>query len=197
MKVQASIKNYRRSASKVREIVPVVKGLNVEEADLQLRYLKKGSARDLLGLLASAVANAKNNFNLEERNLFVANLVINEGRVMKRWRARAYGRAAKILKRSCHVIITLEERKEEKKDSDKPEKKKGKVGRAKEKQATSSSKTQGDKGGKDKGINKDSNKSSKTAKKTEGKKGAENKSQESKDKKGDEKGKETKESKGR
>ncbi len=111
MKVQASIKNYRRSASKVREIVPVVKGLSVGEADLQLRYLKKGSARDLLGLLLSAVANAKNNFNLEEGNLFVVNLVVNEGRVMKRWRARAHGRAAKILKRSCHVILTLEEKK--------------------------------------------------------------------------------------
>ncbi len=110
MKVQVRLNNYRRSASKVRELIPLIKGLDVIKAENQLRVSTKGSAPDMLKLLLSAVATAKNDFNLKEQNLFVENIMVQEGRVMKRWRARAYGRANQILKRSCHILLTVKER---------------------------------------------------------------------------------------
>jgi large subunit ribosomal protein L22 len=108
MKVEARLKNYRSSARKVREVSPIIKGLSVEDAQWQLENLKKGCAEDLRKLLLSAVANATNNHGLEKENLFVLELIAQEGRTLKRWRPRAHGRAAPILKRSCHVILTVE-----------------------------------------------------------------------------------------
>lgn len=110
MKVQARLNRYRRSAQKVREIFPVIKGLDASEALLQLEYSKRGDALDIKKLLQSAVANATNNFKLNKSDLFVENILAEEGKTMKRWRPRAYGRAAKILKRTCDIIITLETR---------------------------------------------------------------------------------------
>ncbi len=107
MKVQVRLNNYRRSASKVRRVANVIKGLPVGQAENQLTVLQNGSSEDLRKLLLSGVAAAKNNFQLDENTLFVENLVVQEGRVLKRWRPRAYGRAARILKRTCHVVLTL------------------------------------------------------------------------------------------
>jgi len=110
MKVQVRLNNYRRSASKVREIVPVIKGLDVVEAQNQLSVLEKGSAEDLKKLLLSAVAAAKNDFNLSEDSLILENVIVQEGKTLKRWRARAYGRANQILKRTCHIVLTVAEK---------------------------------------------------------------------------------------
>ncbi|MBT3356675.1 50S ribosomal protein L22 [bacterium] len=110
MKVQARLNRYRRSAQKVREIFPVIKGLNAMDALLQLEYSKRGDALDIKKLLESAVANAINNFKLKKEDLFVENILAEEGKTMKRWRPRAYGRAARILKRTCDIIITLEDK---------------------------------------------------------------------------------------
>jgi large subunit ribosomal protein L22 len=110
MQVKASLKNYRRSARKVREVVNPLRGVGVEEAAAQLTIWRKGSCDDLLKLLRSAVANAKNNFNLDEEDLYISEVKVNEGMTMKRWRARAYGRAAKIMKRTCHVDLILRTR---------------------------------------------------------------------------------------
>ena len=109
MKIQVRLNNYRRSARKVREAIPVIKGLKVERALNQLEVMQKGSAYDLKKLLASAIATAKNDFNLEEKNLIVGEVMVQEGKTLKRWRARAYGRANQILKRTCHVLLTVEE----------------------------------------------------------------------------------------
>lgn len=126
MKFQASLKNYRCSASKVRRVTPLIKGLEVSLAEEQLKYSNLGSAQDVSKLLQSAIANAKNTYNVEENSLWVNNLVAQEGRTLKRWRARAYGRAAQIRKRTCHIVITLESKdkqddknKEDKKDNQK------------------------------------------------------------------------------
>jgi hypothetical protein len=62
-----------------------------------------------LKLLNSAIANAKNNFNLEENNLFISEIFVNEGQTLKRWRARAMGRSAPIMKRTSHITIVLDE----------------------------------------------------------------------------------------
>ncbi|MFW5885025.1 MAG: 50S ribosomal protein L22 [Patescibacteria group bacterium] len=133
MQVKASLKNYRKSARKVREVVNPLKGVGVEEAAAQLMVWRKGSCEDLLKLLRSAVANAKNNFKLNEEDLYISEIKVNEGMTMKRWRARAYGRAAKIMKRTCHVdlILGVSESKKEKE----PQKDFGKSGKA-EREAT-------------------------------------------------------------
>ncbi len=109
MKVQARLNNYRRSAQKVRRTASVIKGLSVADALGQLEYLKDGSAEILKKLLLSAVANAENNHGLSKDNLVVLDLIAEEGRTLKRWRARAYGRAARILKRTCSVVLILED----------------------------------------------------------------------------------------
>ena len=108
MQVKASLNKYRRSAKKMREITPIVKGLLVVEAISQLDNSSKAGARDVSNLLRSAVADAKNK-NLDEANLIVKDFQANEKATMKRWRARAYGRAAQILKRTCRIDIVLDE----------------------------------------------------------------------------------------
>lgn len=113
MQVKASLKNYRRSARKVRELARILRGMEIDKAVSQLLVWDKGSCKDLLNLLKSAVANAENNFKLKEDNLYISEIKVNEGPTLKRWRPRAHGRAAQILKRTCHVELTLEERKVE------------------------------------------------------------------------------------
>jgi large subunit ribosomal protein L22 len=140
MQVKASLNKYRRSAKKMREITPIVKGLKVTDAISQLDNSAKAGAVDVSKLLRSAVADAKNK-NLDESNLIVREFQANEKPTMKRWRARAYGRAAQILKRTCVVEIVLDEIektskdytkeikdiKKQEKDLDKKEKKKTKT----------------------------------------------------------------------
>ncbi|MEA1926301.1 MAG: 50S ribosomal protein L22 [Patescibacteria group bacterium] len=111
-KVQARLNNFRRSAQKVRQSSPIIKGLNVVDAVHQLEHSRKGDAEALKKLLQSAIANAENNHDLDKSNLYVFNFIVEEGKTLKRWRPRAYGRAAQILKRTCNVVLTLEEIKE-------------------------------------------------------------------------------------
>ena len=66
MQVKASLKNYRRSARKAREIANIMRGMDVENAVCQLMVWEKGSCQDILNLVKSAVANAVNNFKLKE-----------------------------------------------------------------------------------------------------------------------------------
>ncbi len=114
VKVQARLNNFRRSAQKTRQSGSIIKGLNTAAAVHQLEHSQKGGAEALKKLLRSAIANAENNHDLDKSNLYVSNFVVEEGKTLKRWRPRAYGRAAQILKRTCNVVLTLEEIKEEK-----------------------------------------------------------------------------------
>jgi len=110
MKIQVRLNNYRRSARKVREISSLLKGLDVSSALSQLEVMQKASAYDVKKLLISAIATAENDFNLNKKNLILKEIMVQEGKTLKRWRARAYGRANQILKRTCHIILTIEER---------------------------------------------------------------------------------------
>jgi large subunit ribosomal protein L22 len=122
----------------------MIRGKDVEYAKSQLQFSTKKTSDDLLCLLNSAIANAKNNFQLEEGNLFIEKIVVEEGPTLKRWMPRAQGRASAIRKRTCSVIITLNEKepkavaektevKDEKKEA--PEKKAKKEAAAKAKPA--------------------------------------------------------------
>ncbi len=115
METRAVLNRYRKSAQKVREVTKKIKGMPVSEALAQLYNSKKGCSPELVKLINSAVANAKNNFNLSEESLFIKDFRADEKMTMKRWRARAYGRAARIMKRTCSVTLVLDEKKSAKK----------------------------------------------------------------------------------
>jgi large subunit ribosomal protein L22 len=107
MEVKAHVRNLRMSARKVRLATDLIRGLPVDQALAQLSFLTKAAARPVKKLLESAIANATHNFKLSREGLFVQAIFANQGPTLKRWRPRAMGSAAPILKRSCHVTIVL------------------------------------------------------------------------------------------
>ena len=109
MEVKAKLRYLRISPRKVRRVADLVRNFNAEEAKLQLRNLTLRSARSLLKLIDSALNNAKNNFGLDTANLYIKKLTVDEARILKRYRARAFGRSAQINKRSSHVNLVLDE----------------------------------------------------------------------------------------
>jgi len=112
--MKAFLKNYRQSPRKVRLVADLIKGKRVSEAFTQLQNLPKRAALPIEKLLASAVANAKN-VGVNTEDLYVANVTVNEGLVMKRSMPRARGSASRINKRTSHIMLTLIEKNAEKK----------------------------------------------------------------------------------
>ncbi len=107
MLVRAHLRFLRIAPRKVRLVIDVVRGLPVDRALEQLSVLPKRSARPITKLIESAIANAEHNFKLERKDLFIKSIVANEGPRLKRYRPRAFGRAAEILKRMSHVTVVL------------------------------------------------------------------------------------------
>jgi large subunit ribosomal protein L22 len=110
MKVSASLNKLRIAPRKTKLVADLIKGLEIADALIQLDAKVKRACPQMKKLLLSAVANAENNFGLDKDNLYVAEATIGAGPSLKRWRARAYGRAGKILKRTCSMTVVLEER---------------------------------------------------------------------------------------
>lgn len=104
---RATLRNLRTSAYKVREVLKLIRGKNVEEARSVLRFASRGSAEPVLKLLNSAVANAVENDSMEPGELYVSSCYADEGVTMKRHRPRAKGRASRIRKRGSHVTIIV------------------------------------------------------------------------------------------
>jgi large subunit ribosomal protein L22 len=104
---RASIRYLRTSPTKVREVLGLIRGREIDDARERLRFCERGPAGDVLKLLDSAVANAESNDNLPEDELFVARAYADEGPTLKRWRPRARGRGTRIRKRTSHVTIVL------------------------------------------------------------------------------------------
>jgi len=113
MDVKAKTKYLRISPRKVRLVVDVVRGLPVTEALERLAVLNKRAVRPVVKLINSAIANAENNFELKKEDLFIKFFAVDEGPTLKRWRARAFGRAAMIRKRTSHLNLVLSDGKEE------------------------------------------------------------------------------------
>lgn len=109
MDTTAVLRYLRMSPRKVRLVADLVRGLPVERATHVLAFTNRASARPLYKLLQSAIANAENNNKLKRENLFIKQIYVNAGPVLKRWRQRAFGRAAMIQKRSAHIHIVLGE----------------------------------------------------------------------------------------
>jgi len=107
--MKAFLKNYRQSPRKVRLVAELIKGKRVAEAILILKTLPKRASSPIEKLLNSAIANAKQS-GVETNNLFVQNVTVNKGIVLKRSMPRARGSASRINKRTSHVVLTLIEK---------------------------------------------------------------------------------------
>ncbi|MFH1175541.1 MAG: 50S ribosomal protein L22 [bacterium] len=110
MEIKAHLKYLRISPRKVRLVADAIKGSDIKTAKTRLNLLVKRSSNPISKLLDSAVANAQHNFNLKKENLYIGNVIVNEGPSLKRWMPRAQGRATEILKRTAHITVILRER---------------------------------------------------------------------------------------
>lgn len=109
MTITAQLQNLRIAPRKVRLVADLIRGKKLEEAKTILNFTIKKASPVMAKLLQQAQANAKNNFQLDPANLFIAKILVNEGRKLKRWRPRARGQAYEIQRKTSHIIITLDE----------------------------------------------------------------------------------------
>ncbi|MCE9585534.1 50S ribosomal protein L22 [Candidatus Nomurabacteria bacterium] len=107
--MKAFLKNYRQSPRKVRLVASLIRGKNVSEALVQLDFLAKRASDPVKKLLLSAVANAKQ-IGAEKENLFVKEIMVDKGIVMKRMMPAAMGTGHKINKRTSHITLVLAEK---------------------------------------------------------------------------------------
>jgi large subunit ribosomal protein L22 len=105
--VRAEAKWVRSSPRKARLVVEHIRGRTVPEARTVLAFSERAVAREVEKVLRSAVANAEANHGLAGDDLLVSSAYVDEGPTIKRWRARARGRVARIRKRTCHITIQL------------------------------------------------------------------------------------------
>jgi large subunit ribosomal protein L22 len=108
--IQAHLRFYPISAQKVRLVVDMVRGRSANEALELLRFETKAPAASVRKLLASAVANAEENFGVSRDDLYVAKITADEAPTRKWRRFGARGRFKPILRRSSHVTVILRER---------------------------------------------------------------------------------------
>jgi large subunit ribosomal protein L22 len=109
MHAKAKLSHARISAQKCRLVADQVRGLPVERALEVLTFSQKRAARIVRKVLESAIANAEHNEGADVDELKISEICVNEGPTLKRWRARAKGRANQILKRTSHIQITVAE----------------------------------------------------------------------------------------
>jgi large subunit ribosomal protein L22 len=95
------------SPRKARLVAEHIRGRSVPEARTVLAFTQRAAAREIEKVLRSAVANAEANHGLNGDSLIVSAAYVDEGPVMKRWRARARGRVARIKKPTCHITVKL------------------------------------------------------------------------------------------
>src|SRR3954471_11068134 len=106
----ARARYVRATPMKVRRVVELIKGRSAEEALAVLRYAPQAASEPVAKVLASAVANAENNLELDPETLWVSQAYVDEGPTLKRFRPRAQGRAYRIRKRTSHITVEVESR---------------------------------------------------------------------------------------
>ena len=107
--VRAQAKYVRMSPRKARLVAEHIRGRSVPEARAVLAFTSREAAGVLQKVLQSAVSNAEANHGIAEERLYVKTTYVDGGPIMKRWRARARGRVARIRKRTCHITVRLAE----------------------------------------------------------------------------------------
>jgi large subunit ribosomal protein L22 len=112
MQVHAEQKHISISPQKLRLVIDKVRGMPAEQAMVVLSFIPKKGAKFVQKTLASALANARNNFDLDPENLYVAEIYANEGPRLKRMKAGARGRYKPRVRRTAHLMVVLAEREE-------------------------------------------------------------------------------------
>jgi len=107
MEVSAKLKNADVSPQKGRLVADLIRGKNVENALQILAFSNKKASRVVKKVLESAIANAEHNEGADIDELKVSKIYVDEGRYSARYKARAKGRGARILKRSCHITVMV------------------------------------------------------------------------------------------
>ena len=121
--MQAKLKNYRQSPRKVRLVADLIRGKKVDRALAELTFLNKRAAHQMKKVLESAVSNAKQtDESIENKDLTIKEISVGKGFILKRWRARAFGRAAPIHKHTSRIQIKLEKTESEIEKKDKEDK---------------------------------------------------------------------------
>ncbi len=106
--VKAQGKYIRQSPYKMRLVLNLIRGAQVQDALNILTFTKRKASIEIKQVLESAIANAEANYNLNASDLYVSKAIADEGPTLKRFRPRARGRAGKINKRTTHLLIELE-----------------------------------------------------------------------------------------
>ncbi len=109
MEVLAKLSNAPLSAQKARLVANQIRGMRVEEALNVLKFSTKKAAQIIKKVLESAIANAEHNESADIDELKVSTVFVDEAPTLKRFRARAKGRANHILKRTCHITVKVAE----------------------------------------------------------------------------------------
>ena len=110
MEARASVKYARISSRKVKIVLDLIRGKDAGTAMAILKNTNKSASEQLVKLLGSAIANAVNNFDMDETALYVSECYVCPGPTLKRIMPRAKGSADRILKRTSHVTIVVKEK---------------------------------------------------------------------------------------
>ena len=110
MEARAILRNVRIAPRKVKVVCDLIRGKSAAEANAIMMNTPKAASEILVKLLKSAVANAENNHNMDPEKLYVAEVSVSPGPVLKRIRPRSHGRAFRILKRTSHITLVLKEK---------------------------------------------------------------------------------------
>jgi large subunit ribosomal protein L22 len=108
LRARASARYVRMTPMKVRRVVDLIRGMEAREALSVLQFAPQAASEPVSKVLASAVANAEHNLQLDPDSLIVSVAYVDEGPTLKRFRPRAQGRAYRIRKRTCHITIVVE-----------------------------------------------------------------------------------------
>ena len=110
MEAKAVAKYVRIAPRKVRVVMNLIRGKNIAEAFAILKFTPKAGSEVLTKVLKSAVANAENNFDMDSDRLYIKTAFVDEGPTLKRIHPRSRGQAFKILKRTSHITIIVDEK---------------------------------------------------------------------------------------
>src|SRR3954452_6802823 len=105
--VRAQVRYVRMSAYKAREVLDLIRGKELQQADEILQFCERDAAMVVRKCVASAAANAEHNDLIDPEELYVSACFADEGPTLKRWRPRARGRATRIRKRTCHITVIV------------------------------------------------------------------------------------------
>ncbi len=112
METKAVAKHVRIAPRKVRIVLDLIRGKEVDEALAILRYTPKAASKILTKVVESAVANAENNFDMDKDDLIIRKTFADQGTTLKRIRPRARGQADQIQKKTSHITVIVGEKKE-------------------------------------------------------------------------------------